>query len=182
MKYPLPRTNVLQAFETATHKFKNLRYCNRCRAAKKKKLCYIACLIQSLIFRLSRMAAAAGAAYTAYRRAKEKNTFCLFILHQIFFFIITLFFSLVIVSMGPGCLRLTFSVSHTSFFQHILFGVLDGWRCSCLVVSCRCRRSYHFARWIHFNVTLHIHYFDKDQTRRSVSRSYNLSGYMRLFI
>lgn len=83
----------LQAFETAAHKFKKLRYCNRFRAAKKKKLCYIACLIQSLIFRMSRMAAAAVAAHTELRRAKEKNTFCLFILHRH-----VLFFSLLLCS------------------------------------------------------------------------------------
>lgn len=55
-----------------------------------------------------------------------------------FFFIITLFFSLVIISMGPGCLRLTFSVSHTSCvrFPTHAFCVLHGWRCRCLVVSC----------------------------------------------
>lgn len=91
MKYAVPRTNVLQAFETAAHKLKNLRYCNRSGAAKKKKLCYIACLIQSLIFRLSRMAAAAVAAYTESSLAEwEKHILSFYTLP--IFFIITLFF------------------------------------------------------------------------------------------
>lgn len=110
MKYAVPRTNVLQAFETAAHKFKNLRYCNRSRAAKKmEKLCYIACLIQSLIFRLSRMAAAAVAAYTQSSLGEcEKHILSFYTLP--IFFIITLFFVARYYFGGPWvCFRLTFS-------------------------------------------------------------------------
>lgn len=141
----IARKKCLEAFESEKkycrdiRKFENLAFRNRFRAAKKKKLCYIACLILSLIFRLCEMAAAAVAA-RRHRRLIEKHISALY---TIFFFIIflLLFFSLVIVSVGLG---VRVSLSHTlfirSFSSRISFAYFIGvWWCGdavglCLVV------------------------------------------------
>lgn len=111
----------------------------------------------------------------------QKNTFYLSILLPIFSHYYFVLFALAIISMDSGCLHLVLSLcpSHASFVCFLTISCAYWNCCCCLVVACRVDVSVvdHiiFARWIHFNVTLHIHYFDKDPTRGSVFRFYNLS-------
>lgn len=155
-------------------------------SAEKKEEKVIACLILSLTSRLREMAAAgvavASRIHRHRRRVAEK--------HILSLYTFTNFFSLLFCSLHaryyfsgfrgvcisfclftPRTLRLF--VFERRFLVRIGIGtaVAAAWS---YAMSCRRLRFVDhiiFARWIHFNVTLHIHYFDKDQTRGSVFRS-----------
>lgn len=153
-------------------------------SAEKKEEKVIACLILSLTSRLREMAAAgvavASRIHRHRRRVAEK--------HILSLYTFTNFFSLLFCSLHaryyfsgfrgvcisfclftPRTLRLF--VFERRFLVRIGIGtaVAAAWLCHVVSTSPFVDHII-FARWIHFNVTLHIHYFDKDQTRGSVFR------------